>query len=99
MELFAHKMKFNEEGLYDPVNGTSPRRNFDDFLKAFASVFNILQGEDWNLIMISASLSVGGGSIVFFVSLVILGQIILLNLLLAVLLENFEEKRQKSMTN
>ena len=47
--------------------------------------------------MFDAMRSVGGFTCLFFISLVILGQIILLNLLLAVLLENFEEKRLKQL--
>jgi len=94
MELFAYRMKFNENDEYD-LDGESPRRNFDSFLKAFASMFNILQGEDWHFIMFDGIRAKGYFAMAFFVSLVLLGQIILLNLLLAVLLENFEEKRQK----
>jgi len=95
MELFAYRMKFNEKDEFD-LNGESPRRNFDSFLKAFASIFNILQGEDWHFIMFDGIRAKGFFAMAFFVSLVLLGQIILLNLLLAVLLENFEEKRQKA---
>jgi len=69
--------------------------NFDTFLISFTSIFNVLHGEDFQFIMYNADRAVGGASIIFFVSLVIFGQIILLNLLIAVLLENFEEKRHE----
>jgi len=95
MELFAHRIKFNREDIYDMDNGVSPRMNFDSFETAFASIFNVLHGEDWQLVMYNAARSVGEVTIIFFVALVIIGQIILLNLLIAVLLENFEEKRRK----
>ena len=50
--------------------------------------------------MIDATRAVNNWAILFFISLVVMGQIILLNLLLAVLLENFEEKRvQKKEMN
>ena len=73
MELFANRMKFDKDGKVDLLHGESPRRNFDTFLLSFSSIFNILQGEDWNLIMIDASRAVGEASIIFFVTLVILG--------------------------
>jgi Ion transport protein len=31
LELFANKAKFDDDGSVDPINGTSPRPNFDDF--------------------------------------------------------------------
>jgi voltage-gated sodium channel type IV alpha len=51
LELFAHKIKFNEEGRVDLKNGESPRMNFDSFYEATMSVFVILQGENWQYIL------------------------------------------------
>mmetsp|Transcript_27304 Transcript_27304/g.12718 ORF Transcript_27304/g.12718 Transcript_27304/m.12718 type:complete len:159 (-) Transcript_27304:403-879(-) len=50
MEIFAYKMKFNEEGEIDE-NGKSPRTNFDTVYIAFTSIFIVLTGENWNAIM------------------------------------------------
>ena len=73
LELFSNRMRFNEDDEYDVENGTSPRRNFDSFTAAFTTIFNVLQGEDWHLIMFDAMRSVGWASTFFFHSLVILG--------------------------
>ena len=45
--------------------------------------------------MYDTARSLGTASILFYVSLIIFGQIILLKLFLAVLLENFEDKRNE----
>jgi hypothetical protein len=39
MQFFAGKLKFNEEGDVDLINGVSPRANFDTLLWAFVTVF------------------------------------------------------------
>ena len=76
-------------------NGSPPRINFDGFFNSFAAVFNVFQGEQWQFVMYNAIRSTGSASIIYFVTLIIFGNIILLKLFLAVLLENFEEKRQE----
>jgi hypothetical protein len=91
MEIFAYKVKFSEDNLVDLENGISPRANFDSFLMAFTTVFIVLTGEDWNIVMYNNVRAVGSYTIVFFLSLVIFGNFILLNLFLAILLKNFEE--------
>lgn len=55
----------------------------------------MLQGESYQLIMYNAARGVGKASIVFFVTLIVFGQIILLKLFLAVMLDNFEDKRKE----
>jgi voltage-dependent calcium channel L type alpha-1D len=46
MELFAHKIKFNEEtDKVDLVNGKSPSVNFDSFLNSFSLVFIVLTND------------------------------------------------------
>lgn len=50
MELFAYRIKFNEEDIADP-NGESTRTNFDEFVNSITTIFIVLIGEDWNNIM------------------------------------------------
>jgi hypothetical protein len=84
MELFAHFIKFD---------GVSPRQNFDDFLHAYISVFSVTMGDDWQYMMYDAIRTQGYAiSIVYFVSLIIVAKFILLNLLIAILLGNFEDE-------
>ena len=88
MEIYAHRIKMDDKGNVDS-NGQSPRVNFDDFFHGFLTIFIVLVGDDWHLVYYDAIRSVGYASAIYFVSLVILGNWILLNLFLAILLGNF----------
>jgi len=50
-------------------------------------------GENWNAAMYDHMRTVGGASAMYFISLVILGNVIMLNLFLAILLGNFDRAR------
>ena len=65
--------------------------NFRNFLNGFVFVFTVLTGENWDSNMFIYAKSHGYIAILYFVSLVIIGVMIFLNLFLAILLENFEE--------
>ena len=93
MQFFAGKLKFNKEGYYDP-NGESPREHFDHLGWAFLTIFSILVGDNWNEVMYNCIRSVGFSSSIYFVFLVVLGNFILLNLFLAILLGNFDEANE-----
>ena len=93
MELFAFKVKFNDADEYDPKNGHFPRSTFNQFWEAFLSVFIVLANDGWSTIYINHYRSVGSiVSTFYFLSLLIIGQFLLLNLFLAILLQNFDEE-------
>lgn len=76
----------------DWANGSSPQYNFDTFINSFATVFIVLTNESMSQIYYDYYRTVGDAtSTIYFLSLVIIGQKILLNLFLAILLENFDE--------
>jgi len=39
LEFFAFKLKFDSDDKFDPINGVSPRTNFDGFYNAINAVF------------------------------------------------------------
>jgi hypothetical protein len=87
MELYAHRIKINSDDLVDSLEGTSPQSNFDNFVSAFASVFIVLANDGWSPIFFNHYRGSNGAiTILFFVSLLMFGQFILLNLFLAVML-------------
>ena len=91
MELFAFNIKYNEEkDLVDTHHGVSPRNNFDSFVNSIITIFIVLIGEDWNNIMYMYYRIYPAASIIYFTLLMILGNIVMLNLFLAILLRNFE---------
>lgn len=92
MELFAFQLKFNDTHEYDPIAGVAPRKNFDTFLNSFVSIFIILTNDGWAQIFYDCYRSTSpAAAITFFVTFVLIGQRIMLNLFLAILLENFDE--------
>ena len=100
MQMFAGRLKFDQKGfpLGEPATEwaqiealTVPRSNFDNIINSFITVFQILIGERWNDIFYDCWR--GGGSLVasgYFITLIFFGNIIMLNLFLAMLLGNFE---------
>lgn len=93
MQFFAGSLKFDDEGFYDPVNGSSPRENFDTLHGSAMTVFLILIGDGWNTVMYDCMRVSGAVAAMYFISLVLFGNIIMLNLFLAVLLGNFDKAR------
>ena len=72
-------------------SGESPRPNFNTFLNSLVGIFVIMIGEDWQETMhqqIRAQRS-RTAPYLFFVTLYIVGNLFLMNLLLAILLKNF----------
>ena len=91
--FFAGKVKFDDEGELNLEEGTANRINFEDLIRACLTVFQVMIGENWNSIMYDHMRASGDISCIYFISLVILGSIIMLNLFLAILLGNFDRAR------
>ena len=95
IELFNNYARFDRYGnvvsLDDP-NGMAPTQNFDSFEDSFVSVFVCLIGEDWQAIMHNYMRAKRDRLIpnIFFIILMIIGNLFLMNLFLAILLKNFE---------
>ncbi|KAL2103467.1 hypothetical protein ACEWY4_000335 [Coilia grayii] len=95
MQLFGGKFNFDET--------QTKRSTFDSFPQALLTCFQILTGEDWNMVMYDGIMAYGGpqfpGMIVclYFVILFICGNYILLNVFLAIAVDNLaggeEEKK------
>jgi hypothetical protein len=83
MELFAKRSK--SESIDD-----EPRNNFNNFFTGFILIFTVLTGENWDATMFQFAKTHGYVAIFFFISLIIIGVMIFLNLFLAILLDNFE---------
>lgn len=88
MELFAYKAKLDPDTNYvDLENGESPTFNFDTFMNSFSLVFIILTNDGTSAIYYNHWRAVGAlPATLFFVTLVLVGQKIILNLFVAILL-------------
>lgn len=93
MSFFSGQMKFDEDDKVDHENGESPRTNFDNLGWAVITILQVLLGEGWNEIMYSCMRSVNLFWAVYYIALVVFGNIIMLNLFLAILLGNFDKAR------
>lgn len=75
---------------------TISRSNFDDTLSAFTTVFQCLTEESWNFVMFDGIRSAGWSALVYFLAVMVVGNIIILNLFLAILLGNFSLDEQQT---
>uniref|UniRef100_A0A8C7JNM6 Voltage-dependent L-type calcium channel subunit alpha n=1 Tax=Oncorhynchus kisutch TaxID=8019 RepID=A0A8C7JNM6_ONCKI len=86
MQLFGGKFNFDETQM--------KRSTFDTFPQALLTCFQILTGEDWNAVMYDGIMAYGGPVFpqmivcVYFVSLFVVGNYILLNVFLAIAVDN-----------
>uniref|UniRef100_A0A4W6ES09 Voltage-dependent L-type calcium channel subunit alpha n=1 Tax=Lates calcarifer TaxID=8187 RepID=A0A4W6ES09_LATCA len=89
MQVFGGKFNFDET--------QTKRSTFDNFPQALLTVFQILTGEDWNAVMYDGIMAYGGpsssGMIVcfYFIILFICGNYILLNVFLAIAVDNLAD--------
>lgn len=84
MQLFGGQMGAEKFG------GVQPRAHFDNLWWSFVTVFQVLTGENWNEVLYDAVEATGGQAIVFFLLLNVVGNYLILNLFLAILLGNFD---------
>eukprot|EP01047_Picozoa_sp_COSAG01_P065060 COSAG01_NODE_8718_length_2686_cov_7.882226_1_plen_718_part_10 len=78
---------FLDEGTGDP--GLVPRPTFQNFLHAFTTCFLMMTGDRWKVTMYTYMQSYGLAAAFFFCSLWTLCSCVLLNLFVAVVVENF----------
>uniref|UniRef100_A0A674NVJ2 Voltage-dependent L-type calcium channel subunit alpha n=1 Tax=Takifugu rubripes TaxID=31033 RepID=A0A674NVJ2_TAKRU len=89
MQVFGGKFNF--------TNQPKPRSTFDSFPQALITVFQILTGEDWNAVMYDGIMAHGGPCIpgilvsIYFIILFVCGNFILLNVFLAIAVDNLAE--------
>ncbi|XP_075690007.1 voltage-dependent L-type calcium channel subunit alpha-1D isoform X6 [Rhinoderma darwinii] len=89
MQLFGGKFNFDET--------QTKRSTFDNFPQSLLTVFQILTGEDWNAVMYDGIMAYGGPSssgmivCVYFIILFICGNYILLNVFLAIAVDNLAD--------
>uniref|UniRef100_A0A672ZDL5 Voltage-dependent N-type calcium channel subunit alpha n=1 Tax=Sphaeramia orbicularis TaxID=375764 RepID=A0A672ZDL5_9TELE len=90
MQLFGGQFNFEDE---------TPTTNFDTFPAAILTVFQILTGEDWNAVMYHGIESQGGVrrgmfSSVYFIVLTLFGNYTLLNVFLAIAVDNLANAQE-----
>jgi hypothetical protein len=84
LSLYSGKIK---------IDGESPRENFDTLSNAFLTIFICFLGAAWTDVMFTVIRCTNQYSALYFISLIIIGGIILMNLFLAIMLGNFDKAR------
>ncbi|XP_066456419.1 voltage-dependent L-type calcium channel subunit alpha-1S [Eleutherodactylus coqui] len=89
MQMFGGKFDFEDTEIR--------RSTFDTFPQALITVFQILTGEDWTSVMYDGIMAYGGPSFpgmsvcIYFIFLFVCGNYILLNVFLAIAVDNLAE--------
>ena len=87
MEAFGGRWNEETFGSADDV----PRANFDSFGDGFMTVFQVLTGENWNDLLWASYKTSGFIGYFYFLALTFVGNYMIFNLFLAILLAKFEE--------
>ncbi|VDM64230.1 unnamed protein product [Angiostrongylus costaricensis] len=102
MEFFGYKFcnhnKTNEQCACQQIFNnecTCDRMNFDTFPRATLTVFQILTQEDWNMVLFNGMAQTNPWAALYFVALMTFGNYVLFNLLVAILVEGFQESKEE----
>lgn len=93
MQLFGGNFNFPDG---------KPNENFDSFIPAFLTVFQVLTGEDWNNIMyvtVEGMGGINGGGLIYsayYIIVTLIGNFILLNVFLAIAVDNLANAQELS---
>lgn len=92
MQIFGNKLNFD---------GEKPRGNYDNFNIAFLTAFQILTMENWNSLFYDAirSSQVKFISAMYYIAWIFIGNFILLNLFLAILLDSFLQEDEEEQSS
>lgn len=86
--------QFFYKDLIDPEDGSLSRYHFKGFYRSLITMFIVLTGENWNWVMrvvIFNFPDLYWTAVAFFVSAILIGNFMLLNLFLAILLKYLQD--------
>jgi len=100
--VFKGSLRFNKKTNKFDINAEDLFDNFDSFTSAFLNVFYLIIGDNWNSMFYDCLRSEANNpyiTIVYFISLILIGQLCMLNIFLAFLIDNFKLSRQELFKN
>uniref|UniRef100_A0A915C571 Ion transport domain-containing protein n=3 Tax=Parascaris univalens TaxID=6257 RepID=A0A915C571_PARUN len=95
MNLFGCKFCKIEDNPFGGRVKKCERKNFDSLLWALITVFQILTQEDWNMVLFNGMAQTTPWAALYFVALMTFGNYVLFNLLVAILVEGFQESKEE----
>ncbi|OUC49924.1 transporter, cation channel family protein [Trichinella nativa] len=93
MNLFGCKFCKQEMTADGELVKSCDRKNFDSLFWATLTVFQILTQEDWNVVLFNGMAQTSPWSALYFIALMTFGNYVLFNLLVAILVEGFQESK------
>eukprot|EP00698_Gefionella_okellyi_P016535 TRINITY_DN473_c0_g1_i17.p1 TRINITY_DN473_c0_g1~~TRINITY_DN473_c0_g1_i17.p1 ORF type:complete len:868 (+),score=197.57 TRINITY_DN473_c0_g1_i17:5101-7704(+) len=81
--------------LFGDAIPATQRPNFTNLWQSYLAVFQVVATDDWNIYMYAMARATSMWALMFYISLFISGQYILLNLFIAILLGGFEDQTEK----
>jgi hypothetical protein len=96
LQLFGGKL---ESTSLEPISGRlDPRRNlYDSFSTSMLTTFVVISVEDWNDYMVVTKRAVGGWVSVYYVVLIIVGNYLVLNLVVAVVISGYVDASEQQL--
>jgi len=85
-------------GYYCEID-PKPRSNFDTFNNAILTVLQLIAREDWPLVAWDTMYTSGIASVIYFIVALVFGNFLVLNSLVAILLSNFDNKKETVMND
>jgi hypothetical protein len=75
------------------IRGEVPRGNWDSFFVGFITTFEVVTQDNWNSIMYASTRYSSTLAAVYFIFLIVIGNFILFNLLIAIIIQGFADKK------
>ncbi|XP_035992654.1 voltage-dependent T-type calcium channel subunit alpha-1I-like isoform X2 [Fundulus heteroclitus] len=96
MHLFGCKIESSGPDFSSNIDDmVDNRKNFDTLLWSMVTVFQVLTQEDWNFVLYNTMASISAWATVYFVAVIILGKNVLLNILVGIVVESFQNQPEE----
>ncbi|KAJ9443790.1 Muscle calcium channel subunit alpha-1 [Diplonema papillatum] len=82
--------------LFEDAFPAESRANYNSLWESFLTVFIIITGESWATIMKEAIIGTNAAAVLYFVPLFIFGNYMLINLFIAILIDEFMRTKEKA---
>ena len=79
------------------ITGIVPRLHYDTLFYAFITTFQILTTANWNDDLYDAAASNGVTSALFFYAIIVIGNWMLLNMFIAIIIQRFAQQRTQAV--
>ncbi|XP_056264693.1 voltage-dependent T-type calcium channel subunit alpha-1I-like [Pseudoliparis swirei] len=81
------------------ISEDSDRKCFDTLLWSMVTVFQVLTEEDWQLVLYNTMAATSPWAAIYFVAIILTGKHILLNVLVGIVIQGFQDRRDKNRSS